>query len=334
MKHLAITALSAFALSFCAFSQNSNAEKLSTPEKEPKNVTTVKLSPVVFAGNRYVVKANFGLKKSVPLMIHGNARFYLMITHDIAEQLNNGKPIKKISDYGYSDKGKGIIKVEKFQVGNKTFTNGENVPVFDFLAEEGKAAQGMLGIYFLKNEKVRIDFVNEQMEIGVVVNEQPDKNLLAQGYSYTKFFVENGEGYMNVYFDALKKEIPITIGTVADEYALDLVTFQNGIEVEATDSKDHSPGGTTPKIFLNAAPIKYRIADQSFEIPPKKADLHSFAEYEKVKQSELFPFGIFGRDWMKENSAVLDYANNILYFKKKNTVNYKKAPKLQSVHNQ
>ena len=252
IKHLAITALSAFALSFCAFGQNSNTGKLSTPEKEPKNVTIVKLSPIVFAGNRYVVKANFGLKKSVPLMIHGNARFYLMITRDIAEQLNNGKPIKKISDYGYSDKGKGSITVEKFQVGDKTFTN-------------------------------------EQMEIGVAVNDQPDKNLLAQGYSYTKFFVENGEGYMNVYFDSLKNEVPITVGTVADAYSLDLVTFQNGIELEATDSKDHSPGGTTPKIFLNAAPIKYKIADQSFEIPRKKADLHSFAEYEKVKQSELFP---------------------------------------------
>jgi hypothetical protein len=243
-----------------------------------------------------------------------------MITHDIAEQLNNGKRIEKISDYGYSDKGKGSITVEKFQVGDKTFTNVKNVPVFDWPAETGKAAQGMLGIYFLKNEKVRIDFVNEQMEIGVAVNEQPDKRLLEQGYSYTKFFVENGEGYMNVYFEALKKEIPITVGTVADEYSLDLMTFQNGIDIEATDSKDHSPSGTTPKIYLNAVPIKYKIANQSFEIPRKKADLHCFAEYEKVKQSELFPFGIFGRDWMKEHNAVLDYANNFLYFKSNDTV--------------
>jgi hypothetical protein len=55
--------------------------------------------------------------------------------------------------------------------------------------------------------------------------------LLEQGYSYTRFFVENGEGYMNVCFDALKMEIPITVGTVADAYSLDPVTFQNGFEI-------------------------------------------------------------------------------------------------------
>ena len=280
-----------------------------------KNATIVKLLPIVFGGNRYVVKADFGLENKVPLMVHGNASFYLMITHEIASQLNDGNPIEKIRDYGYSDKGMGRMNVEKFQIGDRIFAHAENVPVFDWPEEEGKAAQGMLGIDFLKHEKVRIDFVREQMEIGALVNDEPDKTLLDQGYSYTEFFVENSEGYMNVYFDALKKELPITVGTVSDSYSLDAVTFQEKIKLEITDSKDHSPSGTTPQVYLNAVPVKFRIANQSFEIPRGKADLYSFAEYENVKQSELFPFGIFGRDWMKENNALVDYANNILYFK-------------------
>jgi|WetSurMetagenome_2_1015567.scaffolds.fasta_scaffold96328_2 hypothetical protein len=321
MKHFTLSSLLAFALLFSAFGQNNSIQKnLSTHGMDHNNSMMVKLTPVVFGGNRYVVEADFGLENKVPLMVHGNARLYLMITHDIAEQLNDGNPIEKIRDYGYSDKGMGRINVEKFQVGDRTFTNTENVSVFDWPKEEGKAAQGMLGIYFLKKENVRIDFVNEQLEIGVELNEMPDKKLLDQGYSYTRISVENGEGYMNVYFDAFNKEIPITVGTVSDEYSLDLVTFQNGIELEITDSKGHSPSGTTPEIYTNTAPIKYRIANQSFEIPSKKTELYSFAEYENVKQSELFPFGIFGRDWMKENNAIIDYANNILYFKRNETV--------------
>lgn len=280
-----------------------------------QGVTVVKLSPIVFGGNRYKVDADFGLKNTVPLMIHGNARFYLMVTHDIAEQLNNGKPIEKIRDYGYSEKGMGRIKVDAFKVGDRAFSNVENVPVFDWPEEEGKAAQGMLGIFFLKNERVRIDFVKEEMEIGVEVNEQPDKNLLAQGYCFTKFFVENGEGYMNVYFSDLKKEIPITVGTVSDEYSLDLVTFQNGIGVEESDSKAHSPSGTTPKVYVNSIPVRYEIAGIAFEIPAGKAEIYSMAEYDNIKQQELFPFGIFGRDWMKTNHAIIDYANNFLYFR-------------------
>jgi hypothetical protein len=324
IKLFATAMLSVIAFSPCASGQNSSKqEKITSAGKDQKNVTVVKLLPIVFEGNRYVVEADFGLEKKVPLMVHGNASLYLMITHDIAEQLNNGNRIEKIRDYGYSDKGMGRINVEKFQIGDKTFSNVKNVSVFDWPAEVGKAAQGMLGIYFLKQEKVRIDFIREQMEIGVELNEQPDESLLKQGYSYTKLFVEKGEGYMNVYFDALNKEIPVTVGTVSDEYSLDLVTFQNGIEIEATGSNNHSPSGTNPPVYNNVAPIRYKIANQSFEIPNKKADLYNFAEYENVKQSELFPFGIFGRDWMKENNAVIDYANNILYFKNNNNANAK-----------
>lgn len=308
-------ALVSITLLFCGCGQNKNVKKIrETPAEENRTATIIKLRPIVFGGNRYVADADFGLENKVPLMVHGNASMYLMITHDIAEQLNNGKPIEKIRDYGYSDKGMGRINVPKFRVGDRIFTNVENVPVFDWPEEEGKAAQGMLGILFLKKENVRIDFVKETMEIGVEINEQPDKSLLEQGYSCTKLFVEKGEGYMNVWFDDLKKEIPITVGTVSDEYSLDLITF-NGIEAEISDSESRSPSGTTPKVYANRVPIKFKIADKSFEIPCKKAELYSFAEYENVKQSELFPFGILGRDWMKENNAIIDYANNFLYFK-------------------
>lgn len=248
-------------------------------------------------------------------MVHGNASLYLMLTHEIATQLNAGNPIEKIRDYGYSDKGLGRMNVEKFKIEDRSFTQAQNIPVFDWPAEEGKAAQGMLGIDFLKQEKVRIDFVREQMEIGAPVHAGPDQALLAQGYAYTEFFVENSMSYMNVYFDALKKELPITVGTVSDSYSLDAVTFQEKIQLEITASKDHSPNGTTPQMYLNAVPVKYSIARQPFEIPRGQADLYSFAEYKNVAQAELFPFGIFGRDWMKENNAIVDYANNILYFK-------------------
>jgi len=305
MKHLTIIALSTIAFLSGVYGQN---------EIVQKGVNAVKLFPVVFGGNRYVIEADFGLEEKVPLMVHGNANLYLMITHDIAEKLNEGNPIEKIRDYGYSKKGMGRVDVEKFQIGSMTFSNVKNVPVFDWPENEGKAAQGMIGINFLENEKVKVDFANEQMVIGAGLTEQPDKSLINQGYAFTGFFIENGEGYMNVYFDACKKEIPVTVGTVSDDYSLDVVTFKDAIDIEETDSKCDSPDGTTPQIFTNGVPVKYKIANQSFEIPCRKAELYSFAEYENIPQSQLFPFGIFGRDWMKENNAVIDYANKILYF--------------------
>jgi len=275
----------------------------------------VPMSQIVFGGNRYVVQADFGLEKPVPMMVHGNASFYMMITHDIAEQLNNGQPIEKIDDYGYSERGRGRMNIEKFGVGNHTFSNIENVPVFDWPEEEGKAAQGMLGVEFLKNENTKIDFVNETLEIGVAKSETPDPALLEKGYSFTRFFIENKEVFMNVYFEALQKEIPITIGTVSSDYSLDVETFKNAVKVLDTQTKDHSPDNTTPDVFLNDEPIKYKIGDHVFEIPVNGTELSGFAEYANTTQDKLPSFGIFGRDWMVRNQAVIDYSNRILYFK-------------------
>jgi len=291
-----------------------NKNDKQTQNTTPK-VDVVPMSQIVFGGNRYVVNADFGLKKPVPMMVHGNASFYMMITHDVAEQLNNGQPIEKIDDYGYSDRGRSRMNIEKFGVGKHSFLNIENVPVFDWPEEEGKAAQGMLGVEFLKNENVKIDFVNETLEIDVAKSETPDPALLEKGYSFTRFFIENKEVFMSVYFEALQKEIPITIGTVSSDYSLDVKTFENAIKIKATNTKDHSPDNTTPDVYLNEEPIIYKIGDHSFEIPVNGTELSGFAEYANTKQDKLPSFGIFGRDWMKRNQAIIDYSNRILYFK-------------------
>ncbi len=257
-----------------------------------KKPTIAKLVPIVFAGNRYVVNADFGLEHHVPLMVHGNASMYLMLTHEIAAQLNGGKPIEKIRDYGYSDRGMGKISAPEFRIGARVFSRGE-VRVFDWPEAEGRTAQGMLGLEFLKQENVRIDFVREQMEIGAPVRDEPDKTLLAQGYAWAKFYIENRRAYMMVYFDALEADLAITVGTVAESYNLDAVMFREKIKLEAADAQDHSPNGTTPQIYFNAVPVRYRIATQAFEIPRGKANFYSLAEYQNVSQAELFAFGIF-----------------------------------------
>ncbi len=294
----------------CGTKQNSKEKRLLETKAEP-----VPMRQIVFGGNRYVVDADFGLEKTVPMMVHGNASFYMMLTHDVAEQLNNGEPITKIDDYGYSEQGRGRINVAEFSVGGHVFNGIENIPVFDWPEEEGKAAQGMLGVDWLQKEKVKIDFVNEQLEIGVAKSDEPDSNLLENGYKYTRFEISDSEVFMQVYFDALQKEIPITIGTVASDYSLDVVTFKNALALEATNTRDHSPDNTTPDVYKNTAAIAYSIAGVNFEIPAQRAKFSDFAEYGNTTHDALPSFGIFGRDWMVRNQAIIDYANLILYFK-------------------
>ena len=51
---------------------------------------TVPLTTVVFSGNRYVAEADLGLGEPVPLMVHGNARMFLMVTHEVGHRLGFG----------------------------------------------------------------------------------------------------------------------------------------------------------------------------------------------------------------------------------------------------
>nr|WP_321354870.1 hypothetical protein [uncultured Draconibacterium sp.] len=294
----------------CDTKHNTKEKSLPETKTEP-----VQMQQIVFGGNRYVVDANFGLEKTVPMMVHGNAGFYMMLTHDVAEQLNNGEPLTKIDDYGYSERGRGRINVAAFSIGEHVFNGIENIPVFDWPEEEGKAAQGMLGVDWLQKEKVKIDFVNEQLEIGVAKTDKPDSKLLENEYKYTRFEISDSEVFMQVYFDVLQKEIPITIGTVASDYSLDVLTFKNVLALNATNTRDHSPDNTTPDVYKNTTPIAYSIAGVTFEIPAQRAEFSDFAEYGNTTHDALPSFGIFGRDWMKNHQAVIDYANLILYFK-------------------
>ncbi|MDX8338560.1 hypothetical protein SLH46_05165 [Draconibacterium sp. IB214405] len=309
MKKIALITLTVMLLG-CGTKQNSKEK-----QAEETALEAVPMRQIVFEGNRYVVDADFGLEKTVPMMVHGNASFYMMLTHDVAEQLNNGDTIPKIDDYGYSERGRGKINVAAFSVGKNVFEGVENVLVFDWPEDVGKAAQGMLGVNWLQKEKVKINFVNEELEIGVPVNKDPDAALIEKGYNYTRFEISDSEVFMQVYFEALQREIPITIGTVASDYSLDVVTFKNDIVLNATHIRDHSPDNTTPDVYKNSDPIVYSISGVNFEIPANQAEFSDFAEYGNTTHEALPSFGIFGRDWMVRNQAVIDYANLILYFK-------------------
>src|SRR5689334_6070393 len=127
---------------------------------------TVQLRTIVFSGHRYVADADLGLHEPVPLMIHGNARMFLMVTHEIGERLTGG-PVPKVADYGYSAKGKGLIRVPLLRFGDRRITDLRNVPVFDYVPDGKSPAQGMVGVPFLLGERAAVDFSRDRLILGV-----------------------------------------------------------------------------------------------------------------------------------------------------------------------
>ena len=271
---------------------------------------SVALTMVVFSGHRYIVPVEIDGAKSVPLMIHGNSRMYLSLTHRVAEKLNGG-PVGKTEDYGYSSRGKGVIDVGRIRIGGEDFPGRPQVPVFDFTEVGDTPVQGMLGVPFLIAAGVGVDFPSDRLLLGVARRSEPDRTLLARGYRWVS--VSTGAGgrtTIEAYFPALRRVLPITPSTVSTALTLHLPLFAGTVPMVKTSS-DRSPNGTTPDEF-HSDKVVLEIAGIRMACP---ASFENLAEYGKVSERDLETYGMLGFDWMKAHGAVLDYANLRLYFK-------------------
>ena len=272
---------------------------------------TVPLATVVFSGNRYVAEGDLGLGRAVPLMIHGNARMLLMVTHEIGEQLTGG-PVPKVEDYGYSAKGKGLIRVPLLRLGNRRISDLRDVPVFDYVAEGGSPIQGMVGVPFLTTERAAVDFSRNVLILGVAASATPNKGLQGLGYRHVAMTTDaNGRVIIQAFFPVLGRTLPITPSTVSSALTLHRPPFAGRLAMSRdTSGSDQSPSGTHPALF-HSDRVAFEIAGVRLG---SAALLEDFAEYADVPEPELSSLGLLGYDWMKEHQAIIDYANHFLYF--------------------
>lgn len=273
---------------------------------------TIPLATVVFSGNRYVAEADLGLGKPVPLMIHGNARMFLMVTHEIGEQLTGG-PVAKVEGYGYSAKGKGLIRVPLLRLGHRRISNLRDVPVFDYVADGGSPVQGMVGVPFLNAERAAVDFSRNALVLGVAASVGPNEGLLGLGYHAVPMTADaNGRVIIHAFFPALDRTIPITPSTVSSALTLHRSAFAGRLPMEKDSTgSDQSPSGTHPALY-HSDRVEFEIAGVTLDSP---ASLEDFAEYANIPEAELGSLGLLGYDWMKEHEAIIDYANHFLYFR-------------------
>jgi len=284
-----------------------------TRENSANRITgeqTIPLATVEFEGHRYVAQADFGLKHTVPLMIHGNASMFLALTHEVAEPIHGG-PIPKVADYGYSSKGKGVIQVPEMTMDGRRFSNLDSVPVFDFTEERGGPVQGMLGVPFLVAARAAVDFANDALILGVPRTAGPDGKLSARGYKVVPIRVTpQHRVVMDVTFPSIGRTLAVTPSTVANALTLHRGAFQGRVPMTKAGSPDRSPSRTSPDLYTSDR-VEFELAGVRLASP---ATFENFAEYANIPESEIGTYGMLGYDWMKAHRAVLDYANGYLYF--------------------
>src|SRR5262245_40457099 len=272
---------------------------------------SVPLAVVEFSGHRYITRADIGPAHGVPLMVHGNASMYLALTHRVGAKVNGG-PVPRIADYGFSTRGKGEIGVDSIWIGGDLFRGQPKVPVFDFTEDGDTLVQGMLGVPFLVRARAAVDFMHDQLLLGVSGSAEPDSTLLLAGYRWVVFSISPDERTtLEARFPAIRRTIPITPSTVSNSLTLHLPLFARRVTMRKAASPDRSPNGTTPDEFSSDS-VGFEIAGVRMA---SSATFENLAEYGKVTEGSLKSYGMLGFDWMKQHGAVLDYSNRRLYFK-------------------
>jgi hypothetical protein len=281
------------------------------PDGDPATAAEhpVHLDTVEFEGHRYVASADLGVGRSIPLMVHGNARVLLSVVHEVAEELI-GRPVPKLDDYGYSARGRGSIDVPVLRLGGATFGPFEGVPVFDFGDVQNAPVQGMLGTNFLTSSRAAVDFASDVLHLGVAASGAPDPAVLARGYQAVRTVaLADGRMTIDVAFPSIGRTVPITLSTVANALTLHRPTFEGRVGMRPA-GQDHSPSGTSPETFTSEN-VAFEIEGTPFEA---QVSFHDLAEYGNVPEADLQSFGVLGFDWMRAHGAVLDYANQYVYF--------------------
>lgn len=282
------------------------------------NTVCVPLRHVEFYGNRYVVDVDLGVGHPVPLMVHGGANMTLMLNHGMAERINAGRPITKTSDYGYSDKGSGLLYVEHFCIGGRRLACDMDVPVFD-QDPTSEVSHGMLGATFLRAQQAILSFAEHTLTLPGTTKAAPDRAVEMPGYHSTPIqFDPYDMAYIWVYFEALGRKAPMGVGTVGDAHDFNRDKFCEHLELVEHPDPDTgylSPHGTSSNAWYPTLPVRYHIDQQCFEAAPDDCCFSSYSAYMDVPPEAIDTFGTFNFDWMLRHQAVIDYGAARLYFK-------------------
>jgi hypothetical protein len=214
---------------------------------------SIPLETVEFEGRRYIVRAELGLEEPVPLMVHGNARVSLMLTHAVARRLTGG-PVPAVESYGYSERGRASIPAPVLRLGAEpplvSFDDLPDAAVFDFTDDPDVRVGGMLGLELLRRARTAVDFASDRLLVGVGESSPGLPELLRLGYLQLPVSVAaDARLTVDAWFPSIKALLPITPSTVANALTLHRQRFEGRLEMRLIDRPDRSPIGTTPDRF-------------------------------------------------------------------------------------
>lgn len=277
--------------------------------------------PIVFrqdSGTRPFVEAMLN-GKPLLMMVHANASMYLMTTHANAAAAGV-EGLVKDSDYGITSPGhlstlgfsKAVLK--SLLVAGPT---AHDVPLQVFEIPQDPPTDGMLGIGWLRDQKVIVDYNSAQIGIPDTVADAQaeDARLVAKGYVAHKMTWDPSVGRYRIDGTFAGEPVRFTVSTVGENVIDEQLAKRFGLAFGPVVSEAGGPQGALVPTYIIKRPMAASVDGEAVEMmQPWSFDISGYSsgkQHVTVKVDFLL-----GADFMLANRAVIDFGTETLLLPK------------------
>jgi hypothetical protein len=278
---------------------------------------TVPLTIKTVSGHRPFIEIRLN-GHSYSMMVHSNARFYMEISHAMAEQVGV-KNVRHAGAFGIEAAGKvSPLGRDEATVDRLNIGSGElrDVPVSVF--ETPTPTIGMLGLDWIRANRIVVDYAQREVR----VNPTPEQTsrmrtaLLSRGYVAVPMHISSEGGYYMVDVHLGSATRSMVVSTVAELFIDTDFAKVAGVEQGKVSGQYGGPKGATGNSYHTAKPVRISIGDWQ-SAPIKNAAIEDIYAYENEQRpADDASGGMLGADVLLAAGSVVDFGNRTLYLKK------------------
>jgi hypothetical protein len=250
------------------------------------------------------------------MMVHANAKLYAMTTHANAASIGTSDPGKN-SNYGISSSGhvsslgRGEVTLASLQVGA---SKSSNVALSVFEIPQTPPTDGMLGIDWLRDQRVIVDYDSYRLGIpsSLRASRLVDQHLLARGFVAHHMTWDPGTQGFYVICQIGGVTTRMGVSTVAEIVIDSNFARSAGMELGPVVDQNAGPQGALVDSMLFKRQVSIFIDGQNAAAAqPLSFDLSA---YSSVRQpTGPHDDGYLGADFMLANQAVIDFGTETLF---------------------
>jgi hypothetical protein len=250
------------------------------------------------------------------LMVHANAKFYAMTTHANADSIGLSH-LGKTSDYGISssghvsDLGRTSTTLTLLQVGA---TRSSNVTLAVFEIPQTPKTDGILGIDWLRNERVIVDYDSYRIGFpdGAQASKSEDEALLLRGYVAHRMTWDPAAKGFYVMCQINGVSTRLGISTVAETVVDSVFARAAGFELGPIVDQNGGPKGALVDSFLFKHQVSIVLDGQkTAPAQPLSWDLSAYSSVQRP--SGPHDDGYLGAEFMLANQAIIDFGTETIF---------------------